>query len=170
MSKTLQIEVDPLLCASQERIITGQLPYGELKQIQQDIDVSSSPISVDLMFSRVGKFVVLTGRISSNLVLQCAACLELTDITVDIDVKLALINNEDRLSLVPDGYEPYLFEGDRLLMSDLIESEVVLVLPSIARHEVCPIELPSSSTSKDFMSEAEVKKNPFEALANFKKH
>ncbi|PHS69870.1 MAG: nucleic acid-binding protein [Cycloclasticus sp.] len=168
MSKTLQIEVDPKLCAGQERVILGELPYAELKQIQQDIDPSSSPIKVDLMFSRVGKFVVLTGRISSNLVLQCAACLELTDFAVDIDVNLAVINNEELVSLLPDGYEPYLFEGDRLIMSELVESEVVLVLPSIARHDVCPTQLPKSSTSKDFMLEPEVKKNPFEALESLK--
>ncbi len=170
MSKSLQIEVNPLLCASQERVILGELSYAELKQIQQDIDPSSSAITVELMFTKVRKFVVLTGRISSNLVVQCAACLELTDIEVDIDVKLALINNEGLMSLVPDGYEPYLFEGDKLLMSELIESEVVLVLPSIARHDVCPVELPKSSASKDFMPETEVKKNPFGALESLKKH
>lgn len=170
MSKTLQIEVDPLLCASQERVISGDLPYAELKHMQKDVDSSSSPIVVELMFSKVRKYIVLTGRISADLVVQCAACLELTDIKIDIDVKLALINREGLMDSVPDGYEPYLFEGEKLLMSELIEGEVVLMLPSIARHDVCPIELPNSSTSKDFMPETEVKKNPFEALAGFKKH
>lgn len=170
MSKTLQIDVDPILCASQERTVSGELPYDRLQQIQTDIEASSSPISAELMFSRVGKFVVLTGRISANLVLQCAACLEPADFSVDIEVKLAIINDEARLSSLPDGYEPYMFEGDRLLISELVESEVVLVLPSIARHDVCPIELPKSSTSKDFKLETEVKNNPFEALETLKKH
>lgn len=168
MSKSLQIEVDPLLCASQERVITGGLPYEELKQIQGDIESSSLPIKVDLMFSRAGKFVVLTGRISANLVLQCAACLESMDFSVEIDVKLAIINDEALMTLVPDGYEPYLYEGDRLLMSDVVEAEVVLILPSIGRHEVCPVELPKSSASKDFVHETEKKKNPFEALEKLK--
>ena len=168
MNKSLQIEVDPLLCASQERVITGALPYVELKQIQADIDSSSLPIMVDLMFSRVGKFVVLTGRISADLVLQCAACLESMDFSVEIDVKLAVINDEARMSLLPDGYEPYLYEGDHLLMSDVVEAEVVLVFPSIARHEVCPVALPTSSASKDFVHETEKKKNPFEALNKLK--
>jgi len=168
MTKTLQIEVDPPLCANQERNITGELAYDKLQQIQADIDASSSAIKADLTFSKVGKFVVLTGRISANLVLQCAACLELTNFPVDIDVKLAIINDEARMSLVPDDYEPYLYEGERLLISDVVEAEVVLVLPSIARHEVCPVELPKSSTSKDFTLETEKKKNPFEALEKLK--
>ncbi len=168
MSKTLQIEVNPKLCASQERVIFGELPYKELKQIQQDIEISSGAIKAEVMFSKVGKFVVLTGRISSDLVLECAVCLELTVFPVDIDVKLAVINNESRLGSVPDGYEPYLFEGDSLLMSEIIESEVVLVIPFIARHDVCPVELPKSSTSKDFKFETEPKKNPFEALEKLK--
>ena len=168
MTKTLQIEVDPSLCANQERNITGELSYDKLQQIQADIDISSSAIRANLTFSRAGKFVVLTGRISANLVLQCAACLELTDFPVDIDVKLAIVNDEARMGMVPDDYEPYLYEGERLLMSDIVEAEVVLVLPSIARHEVCPVELPKSSTSKDFTLETEKKKNPFEALEKLK--
>jgi uncharacterized protein len=168
MSKTLQIEVDPVLCGNQERHISGELRYEQLQQIQTDIDASSSPILAELMFSRVGKFVVLTGRISSNLVLQCAACLESMSFLVDIDLKLAVINDEALLGLIPTGYEPYLFDGDKLLINELVESEVVLMLPAIARHEVCPIELPTTSASKDFVLETDVKKSPFEVLESLK--
>lgn len=168
MTKTLHIEVDPSLCASQERMISGELAYEELQQIQADINPSSSAIRADLTFGKVGKFVILTGRISANLVLQCAACLELVDYPVDIDVKLAIINDEARVSLLTDDYEPYLYEGERLLISDVVEAEIVLVIPTIARHDVCPIELPKSSTSKDFTLETEKKKNPFDALEKLK--
>jgi len=170
MSKTLKIEVNPILCANQERRICGELSYDKFQQIQQDVDSSSEPIKADVIFSREGKFVVLTGRIYGDLVLQCAACLEPTVFPVEIDVKLAITNNESRLSSAPDGYEPYLFEGESLWMNEVIESEVVLVIPSIARHDVCPVELPKSSTSKDFKLEVDVKKNPFEALEKLKKH
>ena len=170
MSKTLQIEVDPILCASQERNIVGELKYSQLTRIQDDVEPSSTPIKADLKFSRIGKFVVLTGRISCNLVLQCAACLELMDFPVDLDVKLAVINNEALLSLIPDGYEPCLIEGDHLMINHVVEDELVLVLPSIARHDNCPVELPHSSTSRDFVLEAEEKENPFEVLKSLKKH
>jgi uncharacterized protein len=169
MSKTLQIEVNPSLCASQERTIIGELPYIEMIRIKGDVDSSTQPIAVDLMFSKVGKFVVLSGRISGNLVLQCAACLELMEFSVDIDVKLAIINDEALINLLPEGVEPYLLEGEQLLMSELVESELVLVMPSIARHEICPIELPKSSTSKGFVLEAGKNKNPFEVLEGLKR-
>lgn len=167
MPNTLQIEVSPPLCATQEREIVGELLYEELKQIQTDIEPSSSVIKADLLFSKVGKFVVLTGRISADLVLQCAACLEPVDFPVNIDVKLAIINDEEMVSLIPDEYEPYLYEGDRLLVSDVVEAEVTLMLPTIPRHDVCPIDLPKSSTSKGFILEEE-KKNPFEVLEKLK--
>jgi len=170
MSKTLQIEVDPIACGNQERNIVGELEYSQLTRIQDDIEASSAPIKVDLTFSRIRKFVVLTGRISSDLVLQCAACLESIDFPIDIDVKLAVINNENLLSLIPDGYEPYLIGGDHLMISNMVEDELFLVLPSIARHANCPVDLPRSSTSKDFVLEAEERENPFEALKNLKKH
>jgi len=170
MSKTLQIEVDPLLCANQQRNIVGELEYSQLTRIQDDVESSSEPIKADLTFSRIGKFVVLTGRISGNLMLQCAACLESMDFPVDIDVKLAVINNEGLLSLIPFGYEPCLIEGDELVISNVVEDELVLVLPSIAKHVNCPVELPKSSASKEFVLETEEKKNPFEALKSLKKN
>jgi len=170
MSKTLQIEVDPILCASQERSIVGELEYNKFKRINEDVESSSEPIKASLDFSRIGKFVVLTGRISGRLVLECSACLEPIDFPVDIDVKLAVIKDEALASLLPDGYEPCLIEGDRLTISDMVEDELVLVLPSIARHTVCPTALPTSSASKDFVLETEEKKNPFEALRSLKKN
>ena len=170
MSKTLQIQVDPFLCASQERTILGALHYPDLMIIQHDIDPSSGPIEANLTFSKQGKFVVLTGRISANLVLQCAACLESIDFIVDINVKLAVFDDESMLSVLPDDYEPCVFEGDRLMINEVVESEVLLVLPDIPRHEVCPSALPTSSTDKDFTLEPEQKKNPFEALESLKKH
>lgn len=169
MSQTLQTEVDPLLCASQERVVKGYLPYSELQVLQADIEPASEPIEANLMFSKVGKFVVLTGRISARLVLQCAACLELTDFIVDIDVKLAIINKDALVSAVPADYEPFLYEGERLLMSNVVESEVVLMLPDIVKHDICPVELPKSSTSKGFVLEVDVKTNPFEVLESLKK-
>ena len=54
MSKTLQIQVDPFLCASQERTISGALHYPDLMIIQHDIDPSSGPIEANLTFSKQG--------------------------------------------------------------------------------------------------------------------
>lgn len=170
MSHTLQIDVDPFLCASQEREISGELLYEKLQRIQGDIESSSDPIEANLRFSKVGKFVVLTGRISANLVLQCVACLGPIDFPVDIEVKLAIINDESLVNLLPDGYEPYLLDGDRLSISEVVEDEVVIVLPDFARHEICPIGLPQNSASKDFSLEPDRKKNPFEVLKSLKKH
>ncbi|MBV1950696.1 MAG: DUF177 domain-containing protein [Cycloclasticus sp.] len=170
MSKTLQKEVDPILCASQERKISGELSYNELTRLKDVIEPSSQPIRADLEFSRIGKFVVVTGRISASLVLQCVACLEALDFQVEIDVKLAIINSESLLNQLPDNYEPCLLEGDHLLISELVESEVVLVLPDVPRHNVCPIDLPKSSSSKDFALQMEEKKNPFDVLESLKKH
>lgn len=170
MSKTLQIEVDPLLCASQERIVSGELSWSGLQRLKDIIDPSSEPIKAELSFTREGKFVVLMGRVSGDLVLQCAACLELLDFPIELSVKLAVISDESKVALLPDEYEPCLYNGERLLISDVVESELVLVIPTFARHDVCPTELPKDSTSDDFMLETEAKENPFKVLESLKKH
>ncbi|PCI22724.1 MAG: nucleic acid-binding protein [Piscirickettsiaceae bacterium] len=168
MNKTLQIEIDPFLCASQGRMFDGQLGYQDMQRLQADVDPAMPDINIHMEFARKGKFIVLTGRIHGYLVLQCAACLGAIDFPIDIDLKLAVVNDEALLSLIPSGFEPHLFDGDKLLLSSIVEDELVLALPDIARHEVCSIELPRVSTSKDFVEEVDVKENPFKVLEGFK--
>lgn len=170
MNKTLQIEIDPYLCADQRRVFSGKLMYQEMSRIHNDIDESTPDVQVDIEFAREGKFIVVTGRIQGYLVLQCAACLEALHFPIDIDVRLAVINDEALVTLIPKGFEPKIFDGEKLVLSELIEDELVLAMPDIARHDVCPVKLPNSSTSKDFVEELDVKENPFKALEGFKKN
>lgn len=168
MSKTLQIEIDPYTCADQRRIFEGVVSVDNITRLEADIDSSTPDIKAVLEFAREGKFIVVMGRIRGYLVLQCAACLEAVDFSVDIDFKLAIINDDALIPLLPTDCEPKVYEGEKILLSDIVEDELVLAVPDIVRHEVCPIELPHSSTSKDFFEEVEVKVNPFKVLEGFK--
>jgi len=170
MSNTLQIEVDPFLCASQRRYFEGEVTYQQMPRLQEDIEASTKPLDAKLEFSKEGKFILLTARIKGTLVLQCAACLEEMDFPIDINVRLVLINDESLFGVLPEEYEPRVIEGDRVLLSSIVEDEIVLALPYIARHDVCPVELPMSSASDNFVIEKEVKTNPFKVLEDFKKN
>ncbi|PCH85897.1 MAG: nucleic acid-binding protein [Piscirickettsiaceae bacterium] len=168
MNKTLQIEIDPYTCADQRRIFEGFISAANITRLEADVDSSTPDIKATLEFAREGKFIVLMGRIDGHLVLQCAACLEAVNFPIDIDFKLAIINDDSLTSLLPTGCEPKVYDGEKLLLSDIVEDELLLALPDIIRHEICPVELPHSSTSKDFVQEVDVKVNPFKVLEGFK--
>jgi uncharacterized protein len=76
------------------------------------------------------------------------------------DEAIALVQDEtseeDLLVLAPD------FD-----LHALIEDELLLELPYIARHEACPSQPKMSATDPAFTAEPE-RPNPFAALANLK--
>ena len=170
MNKSLKIAVDPYLCADQRREYAGTISYDEMERVQEHILSTTQPLNVELSFSKDRKFIVVIGRIYGDLVLECAACLGEVILPVDIAVRLAIINDEEKASLVPELYEPWLMDDDRLMLSQLIEDELLLELPVIARHTSCPVDLPHSSSSDDYVEETEIKENPFKVLEALKKH
>ena len=101
--------------------------------------------------------------------LQCAACLEAIDFPVDINLNLAIVKDDSLTAILPEGLDPKVVEDGRLMLSDVVEDELVLALPDIARHDKCPIELRKVSASTDFVEEVNVKVNPFKVLEGFKK-
>ena len=169
MNSTFQIEIDPLLCAEQGRIFEGQINTQEMPRLDSALGESSSNIEVVLEFSRRNKIIVVMGRISGNLMLQCAACLEAIDFPIDINLNLAIVKDDSLIAILPEGLDPKVVEDGRLMLSDVIEDELVLALPDIARHDECPIELRKVSASADFVEEVNVKVNPFKVLEGFKK-
>jgi len=169
MNNTLQIEIDPLLCAEQGRIFEGQINTKDMPRIVGEVGESATNIQVILEFSRRNKIIVVTGRISGNLMLQCAACLEAIDFPIDINLNLAIVNDDSLIGVLPEGLDPKVVEDGKLMLSDVVEDELVLALPDIARHDECPIELPTVSASADFVEEVNVKVNPFKVLEGFKK-
>lgn len=173
MNKTLQIAIDPYLCADQRREYSGQLSYSEMTRVHDNVLSSSQPIIVELQFAKERKFIVVTGRIYGDLMLECAACLGDMVFPVNIDVRLAIISDETLVDLVPESYDPWLMETDKLMLSTLVEDELLLELPVIARHTRCSVDLPSTSTSKGYEEaedDADIKENPFKALEALKRH
>lgn len=171
MNKTLQIAIDPYLCADQRREYSGQLSYEEMERVHDSVLSSSQPIKVELRFAKERKFIVVTGRIYGDLMLECAACLGDMVFPISIDVRLAIINDDALVDSVPESYDPWLMETDKLMLSTLVEDELLLELPVIARHTRCSVDLPSTSTSKTYTEDdADIKENPFKALEALKRH
>jgi uncharacterized protein len=169
MSNSLLAEIDPFICAEQKRSFLGYLSYEELPRLHNDFIASEPPLSVEFQFLKEQKNIVITGRIYGKLMLQCATCLEPMSFPVDIELGLAVIKDQLLVGLVPETYEPCVVENRCLRLTSIVEDEVLLTLPIIAKHDMCHVELPRTSASNDFVEETLVeKKNPFEVLKKLK--
>ena len=81
---------------------------------------------------------------------------------------------EERLGLgrgIPGPYEPFVVESLPLRLSDMIEDEIILALPSIPRHELaqCPASewlQEKKPSATDSGADDEQRQSPFSALAD----
>lgn len=100
--------------------------------------------------------------------LTCQRCLKPTEDGVDVDRWIRFVATEaEAAALDADSDEDVLAMPRHLDARELIEDELLLALPLVPRHEVCPEPLPQAVDEAP--AELEERPNPFAALAALKR-
>jgi uncharacterized protein len=112
-------------------------------------------------------FIVLEGRLATQVALVCQRCLEPVIVDVDADLRLWLLRDESEADRLPDDADYLtLDEEGRLALGDALEDELILALPLVPRHDDCEAFLVTGEASG--VVEAAPRENPFQALAALK--
>ncbi|MDS4012857.1 MAG: YceD family protein [Candidatus Accumulibacter sp.] len=137
-----------------------------------DLAVSSLTRLHDLLAERSGTLVYhaaggvgsdgrsqLSLAIEGRLFLCCQRCLEALDYPVDLHSLLEFVDDEHDLTQeeLEDDSRDFLPNQQDLDVVELIEDEILLALPTVARHDDC--RLPAAVAATDD------KVSPFSALA-----
>lgn len=163
--------IDSLEFARIRSVLEGTLGVAELPRLQDVLATQEGALEVRLEGSRDtdGKSW-LHLDVTGKLMLACQRCLGGVEFPVAIRRHLQLMKPgsewpEDDLE---DDSIDMIASSKELLVLDLVEDEVLLALPIVARHESC--EAPQ--TARVVGSEAGVAKraSPFSALAALKKN
>jgi len=115
--------------------------------------------------SRIG----MTLSAEVGLPMQCQRCLTQVVETVQAEREFVFVADEATAEAMDDESEE-----DVLVISrdfdalSLVEDELILALPLVPRHEVCPQDLPVDAVDEAFEA-ASQRPNPFAALAALKK-
>ncbi len=100
--------------------------------------------------------------------LTCQRCLDVVQTHLAVERWFRFVRDEAAaVEQDNDCDEDLLVLTGNLDLPGLIEEELVLELPYIARHDVCPVAPPLSAADPDFVAEPE-RPNPFAALASLK--
>ena len=135
--------LDPRKYADQGRIVEGQLTVADLPRLQDYHDSLDQPVNLSLAFGRDEEgHRRIEGEVSTILVLPCQRCLE--PVTCDIKANI--------------NVEP-------MVLTDLLEEELLLAMPLVALHDPCPTALPQDSGKPEKQENAD---NPFAVLAKLK--
>lgn len=171
----LPLEVDPFRLATREEHLQGTIPLKQMKRLISALSSGDGEVYIDVVFSvDINRVVLLTGKIKTDAKLICQRCMGEMDLPVAIDFQLAFARSEAEMERLPEGYEVTLIEDTPVMLSDIIEDEILLALPAIPKHldEGCSsdnvAESWNSQSANETNTESVEQENPFDILASLK--
>lgn len=180
MGQRLPVQIDPIRLAISRQQLHGELEISRLTRLSDLLTSSEGVLKVQLDFDIDGyKIHHVSGVIDADLSLCCQRCLQAMPWHLHADVSLAFIAHEHQIDELAGEYEPYILTSDPVVLSDLIEDEVLLALPQVPMHDEskCSPAVPlkefdsteSRAEEQDSQGQsASKRKNPFEVLTSIK--
>ena len=166
-SSQLPSFLEPRKLADQEAEIKGQTTVARLPRLAEFRDSQDEIVEVALRFGRdEERRQQVKGTVKTHLQLTCQRCLEPVQTAVVANVALVMVYDEEQIKALPDHLDPWLVTDEKIILSELLEEELLLALPLVAMHEQCPTVLHKSAEPA---AAAESKRdNPFAVLAQLK--
>lgn len=107
---------------------------------------------------------------STALPMTCQRCLQPVVEPLEVDRWFRFVaSEEEALEQDTDAEEDLLVKQRQFRLLELIEDELLLALPVIARHDVCPEPLPAPDDLEEPEEEETPARHPFAALEALKK-
>lgn len=163
MKGSLPATIDPYLLAEKGARLRGALPVRQLRRLAELCLDDRGEVGIDLQFEPSGAHgpCLMRGALTATLRVSCQRCLQAMDIHLAIEPRLVLQRAD-----APTDEGETLVVDKALVLSKLVEDELLLAMPMIPRHNLaqCPARsLVSSSAPRE--GERRAKANPFSALA-----
>ena len=116
-----------------------------------DVALSATPsVTSKLKFAMLDRRPVIHGEIRALIELVCQRCMGNMQYPVVESFDLMLVETEAELALVPESHEPWMATVARLDLLELVEEQLLLALPLIAKHldeAECVISVGSAKSS-----------------------
>jgi uncharacterized protein len=163
--------------AKEEGVLDGQWPLASLERLADAAHADAKPGESDMASWHVeGERRPVRGGLSQtwlhlkahvHLSLVCQRCLGPVEAAVHAQRSFLFVAGEDAAAqLDADSEDDVLALTRALDLRELVEDELLLALPLVPRHDVCPEPLPMPPADEV----AEERPNPFAALASLKRN
>ena len=170
MFEPLPERLDLLRDAAQGRAFRGKVPLSRMERLVEASVSAEGDAEVELTLDRdeAGR-LFMRGWARASVAMTCQRCLESVDIPLAAEFNLGLVRGEQEAERLPESYEPLRVGRDPIDVAPLIEDELLLALPVVARHEACSMGYTPEPVEEEPGEELEApKENPFAALAALK--
>ncbi len=167
-SSTLPRLADLRKLAAAGASVSGVIALTDLSRLCEALVDQSGELSVGLRLGTDDEgYRAITGALSAELRLECQRCLDPVSFRVEVPVSLAMVWREDELASLPSRYEGVVVGPEPMDLYMILEDEVLLALPLVARHDdaVCGHGVSGSAGESDGSADEQgQKKNPFAVL------
>jgi uncharacterized protein len=100
----------------------------------------------------------------------CQRCLGPVDVPVSFEREFRFVSTEEAAAVEDEASEEDVLVLSRdFNLLELIEDELLMALPAVPKHDVCPEPVKLSVADPDFVEESSEKPNPFAVLEQLKK-
>ena len=109
-------------------------------------------------------------KIDTTLPMTCQRCLGPVDVRAAVDRAFRFVADEETAAAQDDDCEEdLLVTSHDFDLAALVEDEVLMELPLVPMHEVCPVAVKLAIADEAFEDETTAKPNPFAVLAGLKR-
>jgi uncharacterized protein len=157
-----------------ETAVDFSIPLSELPRVSHEISALDGEARGHVKFSRQLGHAVADLQVDAQPEVVCQRCMQPMRWPVKVKSRIALVSDYDAADRVPEGLEVFLVEADSVSVRDLVDEEIMLALPNVARHEEgseCAgrkMQLPGHEVEPDEPDDAQVQK-PFAQLGELLK-
>ena len=162
--------------------LQGKLPSAVTQRLAESLRVSASACSGahNLLLTRIGERVQVSGAVQLQAELACSACLEPASVSLDVKLNVGAVPEDEEPppleggELPAEAVELYTYANDTLNLTSLVHDEVVMELPQrvLCRADcqgLCPhCGVNLNDTEATCACSDQPLSGPFAALANFR--
>jgi uncharacterized protein len=134
----LPCEIDPFRLSRQRAEFSGKILISSFDRLREILVDTQGGVDVSLKIGREEHgLVYIKGNVKAALTLACEHCGE--PLTYDINVGLSLspVLTDSQAVHLPKEVEPWVTNNQPVSVLELVEEEILLGLPMIAKHDSC---------------------------------
>jgi uncharacterized protein len=157
-----------------DAVVEFTIPIAELPRVSHELVGTEGSASGRVRFSRQVGQAVADLEVKAAPEVVCQRCMQPMRWPVVVNSRIALVSDYNAADRVPEGMEVFLVEADSVSVRDLVDEEILLALPHVARHEEgsecagSSLLLPGQEAESEEDSDPQVQK-PFAQLGELLK-
>ena len=153
----------------QEDIIRGNLGLNRLPRFSKTLANDQGLVSLELKFTfGEAKERLIVGSLQAQVNVFCQRCLKPLAIALADDIELALVRDEEAALRLDAKLDPWICEGHKLDLAELIEEQLILCTPIVSYHESGDCMTQKDYVTGEDAAESLASESPFAVLRSLK--